>query len=160
MASASHPDVDAQEIIARAADIASRLTARGAEAEKAGQLPQETIGEVLAAGIMRLAVPARYGGLELPFPAIPQVTRMLGRGCLATSWTIGILVQHNFQLGYWPQKAQDEFWAKGPNQFAPGYIVPAGTARKVDGGWRLSGMWRMGSGFHHGDWILLGSFEV
>ena len=152
-------DIDGPEIIARAADIASRLTARGAEAEKAGRLPQATIDEVVAAGIMRLAVPARFGGLELPFPVIPQVTRMLGRGCLATSWTIGILVQHNFQLGYWPAEAQDEFWANGPSQFAPGYIVPSGKARRVDGGWRLSGMWRMGSGYPHGDWILLGSFE-
>ncbi len=160
MDGARHKDIDGQEIIARAADIAGRLTARGAAAEKAGRLPQETIDEVVAAGIMRLAVPSRYGGLELPFPVIPQVSRMLGRGCLATSWTMGILLQHNFQLGYWPLDAQDEFWAKGPSQFAPGYIVPAGKAVKVDGGWRLTGHWRMGSGYPHGDWILLGSPEV
>lgn len=159
MDGARYPDIDGQEVIARAADIASRLTPRGAAAEKAGRLPQETIDEVVAAGIMRLGVPARYDGLELPYPVVPQVSRMLGRGCLATSWTIGILVGHNFQMGFWPTKAQDEFWAKGPSTFAPGFIVPGGTARKVDGGYRLTGHWRMGSGYPNGDWILLGAFE-
>jgi alkylation response protein AidB-like acyl-CoA dehydrogenase len=152
-------DLDSATLISRAADIATRLTARGAAAEKAGRLPQETIDEVVASGIMRLSVPARFGGLELPYPVVPQISRMLGRGCLATSWTIGILVGHNFQMGFWPSRAQDEFWAKGPNAFAPGFIVPGGTARKVDGGYRLTGHWRMGSGYPHGDWILLGAFE-
>ena len=159
MDGARKTDIDGAEIIARAADIATRLTARGASAEKAGRLPQETIDEVVAAGIMRLSVPERFGGLELPYPVVPQVSRMLGRGCLATSWTIGILVGHNFQMGFWPAKAQDEFWAKGPSAFAPGFIVPGGVARKVDGGYRLTGHWRMGSGYPHGDWILLGAFE-
>lgn len=151
--------IDDHEIITRAAEIATRLTARGAAAEQAGRLPQETIDEIVAAGIMRLGVPVRYGGFELPYPVVPQVSRMLGRGCLATSWTIGILVGHNFQMGFWPQLAQDEFWAKGPNSFAPGFIVPGGTAREVDGGYRLTGYWRMGSGYPHADWILLGAFE-
>ena len=153
-------DVAGAEIIARAADIATRLTARGAAAEAAGRLPQETIDEVVAADIMRLAVPERYDGLEVPFPVIPQVSRMLGRGCLATAWTVGILMQHNFQLGFWPLAAQDEFWADSASVFAPGYIVPAGTATKVEDGWILEGHWRMGSGYPHGDWILLGAPEM
>jgi 3-hydroxy-9,10-secoandrosta-1,3,5(10)-triene-9,17-dione monooxygenase len=152
-------DIDGAALIARAADIATRLTARGTDAESAGRLPQETIDEVVAAGIMRLSVPARYGGLDLPYPVVPQVSRMLGRGCLATSWVIGILVGHNFQMGFWPKEAQDDFWSTGPSKFAPGFIVPGGLARKVDGGWRLTGHWRMGSGYPHGDWILLGAFE-
>ena len=155
----ANPDVDGAEIIARATDIATRLTARGAAAEKAGRLPPETIDEIVSAGIMRLAVPSRFGGLELPYPVVPQVSRMLGRGCLATSWTIGILVGHNFQMGFWPARAQDEFWLEGPSVFAPGFIVPGGVARKVEGGYRLTGHWRMGSGYPHGDWILLGAFE-
>lgn len=153
-------ELDGDEIIARAADIATRLTARGAAAEKAGRLPPETIDEVVKAGIMRLSVPKRYGGLALPYPVVPQVSRMLGRGCLATSWVVGILVGHNFQMGFWSERAQDEFWASGPSKFAPGFIVPGGTARKVAGGHRLSGHWRMGSGYPHGDWILLGAFEA
>lgn len=153
-------ELDSDAIIARAADIAARLTARGAAAEKAGRLPPETIDEIVAAGLMRLSVPARYGGLELPYPVVPQVARMLGRGCLATSWVVGILIGHNFQMGFWPKRAQDEFWKSGPSKFAPGFIVPGGTARKVDGGFRLTGHWRMGSGYPHGDWVLLGAFEA
>lgn len=45
--------------------LAPRLSPRFASAGAAGRLPQEAIDEVVAYGIMRLAVRARYGGLEL-----------------------------------------------------------------------------------------------
>lgn len=57
--------------------LAPRLSPRFASAGAAGRLPQEAIDEVVAHGIMRLAVRARYGGLELRYPVVPQVSRML-----------------------------------------------------------------------------------
>ncbi len=157
--SQSDTSITAANIIARAEDLARRLTAQGAAAEQAGRLSDETIADVVAADLMRLNVPKRYGGLELPYPVTPQVSRRLGRGCLATSWTIGILIQHNYQLAFWPRQAQDEFWSRGPNAFAPGFIVPGGLARRVDEGFKLTGQWRMASGYPHADWILLGAHE-
>lgn len=146
-------------VLARTREIAHGLTPRGASVERAGQLDPRTIDEVIEAGIMTLGVPKRYGGLEVDFEAIPQVSRLLGQGCLATAWTIGILLQHNMQMGLFPQQAQDEFWGKGPTCFAPGFIVPGGIARPTVGGFRLSGHWRFGSGYPHGDWILLTAHE-
>ena len=152
--------VDGATLVARAEQIATRLTARGAAAEAAGRLPDETIAEVIDAGLMRAAVPKRFGGLEVEFRHIPQIQRALGRGCLATAWTIGILIQHNFQVGLYSEELQQEIWADGPDTFVPGYIVPGGTATRVDGGYRLKGHWRFGSGFPHGQWIVLSAHEV
>ncbi len=152
--------VDGATLVARAEQIATRLTARGAAAEAAGRLPEETIAEVIDAGLMRAAVPKRFGGLEVEFRHIPQIQRALGRGCLATAWTIGILIQHNFQIGLYPEELQQEVWADGPDTFVPGYIVPGGTATRVDGGYRLKGHWRFGSGFPHGQWVVLSAHEV
>jgi len=147
------------EILERTREIARGLTARGAAAEKAGRLPEDTIAEVVQAGLMTVGVPRRFGGLELDYEAIPQISRLLGQGCLASSWTIGILLQHNMQMGLFPERAQDEFWRDGPSCFAPGFIIPGGTARRVDGGWSLTGHWRFGSGYPHGHWILLSAHE-
>ena len=151
---------DGAVLVERAAQIAARLTARGAGAEAAGRLPEETIAEVIDAGLMRAAVPRRFGGLEVEYRHIPQIQRALGRGCLATAWTIGILIQHSFQVGLYSEELQQEIWADGPDTFVPGYIVPGGTAKRVDGGYRLSGHWRFGSGFPHGQWIVLSAPEV
>jgi 3-hydroxy-9,10-secoandrosta-1,3,5(10)-triene-9,17-dione monooxygenase len=147
------------QVLERTLEISRGLTARGAAAEKAGRLPEETIREIVDAGIMTVCVPSRFGGLELDYEAIPQISRLLGRGCLASAWTIGILLQHNMQMGLFSERAQEDFWSKGPSSFAPGFIIPGGTAKRVEGGWTLSGHWRFGSGYPQGDWILLSAHE-
>ncbi len=162
MNASNHPvlaSAQAHEVLERTRQIAQGLTARGAAVEQAGQLDARTIAEVVEAGIMTLGVPKRYGGLEVDYETIPMVSRLLGQGCLATAWTIGILLQHNLQMGLFPQEAQDEFWVEGPSCFAPGFIVPGGVARPVAGGFRLTGQWRFGSGYPHGHWILLTAHE-
>ena len=153
-------NVSGQALVERATTIATRLTGRGAAAEAAGRLPQETIHEVVEAGLMRSAVPKRFGGLEVDYRFVPGIQRALGRGCLATAWTIGIQIQHNYQLGFYSKELQEEVWANGPDSFLPGYIIPGGVAKPVPGGYRLSGHWRYGSGFPHGQWILLTAFEL
>lgn len=152
------PSID--EIKEAVSKLASELPNRAEENERQGCLDDQTIGAILDAGVMRLGVPKRYGGLEVNFEEIPTISRLLGRGCLATSWTIGILLQHNMQMGLYPEQAQDEFWADGPNTFAPGFIIPGGTAKPVAGGYQLTGHWRFGSGYPMGDWILLSAHEL
>jgi 3-hydroxy-9,10-secoandrosta-1,3,5(10)-triene-9,17-dione monooxygenase len=139
----------------KTADLCAHPGEKGFENEQRGQLDNDTVAQVLDAGIMKLGVPYRYGGLEVDYELIPEISLTLGRACLATSWTIGILLQHNMQMGLFPEQAQDEFWANGPSTFAPGFIIPGGTARKVSGGYSLTGHWRFGSGYPFGDWILL-----
>lgn len=156
----SHTARIAAQVIEATETIAQSLGARGERNERAGQLDEATIREVIDAGIMKLGVPRRYGGLEVDYEVFPHISRLLGRGCLATSWTVGILLQHNMQMGLFPERAQDEFWAHGPSTFAPGFIIPGGVARPVDGGFELSGHWRFGSGYPMGDWILLSAHEL
>jgi 3-hydroxy-9,10-secoandrosta-1,3,5(10)-triene-9,17-dione monooxygenase len=144
----------------RTLELCAQLGARGFDNEKQGQLDAQTVAQVLDAGIMKMGVPQRYGGVEVDYEMFPEISLMLGRACLATSWTIGILLQHNMQMGLFPEEAQDEFWARGPSTFAPGFIIPGGTARQVAGGYRLSGHWRFGSGYPLGDWILLSAHEL
>jgi 3-hydroxy-9,10-secoandrosta-1,3,5(10)-triene-9,17-dione monooxygenase len=148
------------DVLKRTQALCAQLGARGPENEKQGRIDDETVDQVIDAGIMKMGVPHRYGGIEVDYELFPEVSLTLGRACLATAWTIGILLQHNMQMGLFPKEAQDEFWAHGPNAFAPGFIIPGGTARAVPGGYRLSGHWRFGSGYPLGDWILLSGHEI
>ena len=147
-------------LLAKTDELCSQLGERGFENEKQARIDPETVDQIVAAGIMKMGVPKRYGGIEVDYELFPEVSLRLGHACLATSWTIGILLQHNMQMGLFSQEAQDEFWAHGPSTFAPGYIIPGGTAKAVSGGYRLSGHWRFGSGYPLGDWILLSAHEV
>lgn len=103
----------------------------------------------------RAVVPKRYGGLELPYPYIPQIFRILGRGCTSTAWCMGFLVYHNFQFGHFPLAAQDDVWGGRGYTMAPGQVMPSGKAKQIDGGFEISGHWGYATGIHHGDWMLL-----
>ena len=130
-----------------------RAAAQQAEAE--GRIPQKTVQSLQNAGAFKAVVPKRYGGLELPYPYIPQIFRILGRGCTSTAWCMGFLVYHDFQFGHFPLEAQDEVWGGRGYTMAPGQVMPSGKAKEVDGGFELSGRWGYATGIHHGDWMLV-----
>lgn len=131
------------------------LRDRAAVSEKEGRISEETISELESIGAFRAVVPKRYGGMELPYPYIPQIFRILGRGCSSTSWCMGFLVYHNFQFAHFPIEAQDEVWGCRGFTMAPGQVMPSGKSIKVDGGYKLSGSWGYATGIFHGDWMLL-----
>lgn len=139
-------------------DLAAMVPAlrdRAGEAERNGRIPDETIEQLERIGAFRAVVPKRYGGLELPYPYIPQIFRILGRGCSSTAWGMGFLVYHNFQFGHFPLQAQDEVWGTRGYTMAPGQVMPSGTATAVDGGYQVSGRWGYATGIQHGDWMLV-----
>jgi alkylation response protein AidB-like acyl-CoA dehydrogenase len=131
------------------------LRDRAAGAEAQGRIPEDTVEALKAAGVFRAVVPKRYGGLELPYPYIPQIFRILGRGCSSTSWSMGFLCYHNYQFGHFPLAAQDEVWGGRGYTMAPGQVMPSGKARAVDGGYEIEGRWGYATGINHGDWMLV-----
>ena len=147
------PEGDA--LLAALAAMVPDLRARAAEAEATGRIPDATIAALEAAGAFRAVVPKRYGGMELPYPYVPQIFRILGRGCSSTAWAMGFLSYHNFQFGHFPLAAQDEVWGGRGYTMAPGQVMPSGQARAVDGGYRVSGRWGYATGIRHGDWMLV-----
>jgi len=136
-------------------DLVPALRDRARAAEEAGRIPDETIRALQEAGMFRAVVPKRYGGLELPYPYVPQIFRILGRGCSSTSWSMGFLCYHNYQFGHFPLQAQDEVWGGRGYTMAPGQVMPSGKARKVEGGYELEGRWGYATGINHGDWMLV-----
>lgn len=143
-----------EALLARMEDMVPDLRARGRAAEEAGRIPDATIEALQRAGAFRAVVPKSHGGLELDFPVIPQILRILGQGCVATSWTMGFLIYHNFQFAHFSEKAQKEVWGGRGYTMAPGHIMPSGTAIPVDGGYRVSGRWGYATGILHADWVL------
>jgi 3-hydroxy-9,10-secoandrosta-1,3,5(10)-triene-9,17-dione monooxygenase len=62
---------------------------------------------------------------------------------------------HNFMLSQWPDQGQHDIWADDPTRLVSGIFIPAcGFARRVDGGYVLSGRWPLVSGVNTSDWCL------
>src|SRR5438552_7036610 len=153
---ASPPRFD--ERLARAEALLPALRERAPRAEQLRRLPDETIADLHASGLFRMLQPARVGGSELPYRALFELTAVIGRGCGSTAWVLANLAAHHWLLGMWHPEAQDEIWGESPDSLiASALIFARGRARKVPGGYRLSGRWPFSSGIDPATWNMFGA---
>ncbi|MHC6595020.1 GTP cyclohydrolase II RibA [Arthrobacter sp. C152] len=142
-------------MLRRAAALVPGLRARAEDTERLRRLPGATVRDLEDAGVFRLLAPKRAGGYGLGAGTYGEVIRRLARGCASTAWTAGHLAEHAWMLARWPREVQDEVFAGGRMPLAAATSAPVGTARKVDGGFAISGHWSFASGIMHSQWALL-----
>ena len=153
--STSAPPTKAQ-LIARAEELAPLLAERAAETERQRRLPDETIDELRAQGLLRIAKPERFGGYGLDFDAVWEVGVRLAYGCGSTGWVYMVSQIHDYQAGMSQLQAQEEFFVD-PDVMSSSSFAPTGTVTPGEGGWQLAGSWGFSSGADHARWHLLGS---
>ncbi|PRC62800.1 acyl-CoA dehydrogenase, partial [Mycobacterium sp. ITM-2017-0098] len=68
--------------------------------------PAATLADPATAQFIELLVPARYGGLQAPFPEILEPVRRMAHGCASSAWTIGFYTLHNWMLALFSEQAQ------------------------------------------------------
>jgi alkylation response protein AidB-like acyl-CoA dehydrogenase len=146
-----------EELLRRAVDLQPRIRDRALEAEGLRQIPQATIDDLKSAGLMRVANPARYGGYGNDMDLYFEVAMELGRACGSTAWCYSVWSSHNWLIGYWPEEAQEEYFAEGPDVLSSSSFATMGRLEPVDGGYRLSGRWGFSSGSDAATWVILGA---
>ncbi|MFP6733086.1 MAG: acyl-CoA dehydrogenase family protein [Rhodospirillales bacterium] len=152
-------NVTLEEVVERAERLAPALLSRAAAAEKARRIPDNTIADMMDAGIFRIHQPKKVGGYEFDYgPAQFAVAKALGKGCGSSAW-VGVLIAcHNWLLGMYPPEAQDDVWGASPDTIVgTAFAASNSEVRAVDGGHQLSGRWQFASGIDHCAWAILGS---
>ncbi|MBN9030213.1 MAG: hypothetical protein J0I23_10420 [Rhizobiales bacterium] len=148
-----------EELIRRSEELAPALRKRAAETQALRQPPEATRLDVKRVGIHRLFQPARFGGADAPFRAAVDVMRPLGQACGSTAWAIVQNISHNSMMCRWPEQAQEDVWREDPAALLSGILIPnLGKARRVDGGYILSGRWPFVSGVSLADWAIFTAF--
>lgn len=148
-------DLSADQLLERAWALAPVLAGRAAAAEELRQLPPETLADFAAADFQRVMVPRRFGGLELGFPTLAAITRVLARGCPSSAWLLAFYGLHNYLLALTPEATQAEVFADHPYALAPATFAPNGTAQATEDGYLVTGRWSWASGVMHSDWALV-----
>lgn len=144
------------ELVARAQAIVPRLRERALQAENDRRLPQDSVDELRAAGFHRIMQPVRFGGHGLGMDVATEVIRTLATGCGSSGWVASLFIGHNFQISLFSEQAQEEFWGGSPDAFAStGSFAPRSTLEPVEGGYRLSGLWKFSSGSDFADWFVI-----
>jgi 3-hydroxy-9,10-secoandrosta-1,3,5(10)-triene-9,17-dione monooxygenase len=152
----SFTDVSHAEAVERARALVPALRERAARAEEARVVLPETMADLHRTGLLRALQPKRWGGMELGIVAAFDIGYELARGCASTSWTAVNLLIHHWMLALYEEQGQRWIWDTDPEAcIASGVATAQGGARKVEGGYRVSGRWNFSSGVNVSDWNML-----
>ena len=145
-----------EDLIARAEGLIPVLAARSAECEKARSAPAATIRDFIDLGLLRVCQPARYGGYELGYDVLCEISQTLARGCGSQAWVHMVLADNPLKLSAFSLEAQDEVW--GVNSAAKICVAVAavGKATRAKGGVVWNAVHGFSSGIDHADWVICG----
>jgi 3-hydroxy-9,10-secoandrosta-1,3,5(10)-triene-9,17-dione monooxygenase len=144
------------EILARATSLVPELRARSEQAEILRRCPDETIAQYQELGLLKICQPKRYGGYELGWDVLCEVSQTLARACGSQAWVQNVYTDHAQKLGTFSPEAQHDVWGENPNARISASFDPVGKAHRVDGGVIVSGRHGFSSGVDHAQWVIAG----
>ena len=144
------------DLVARARELAPLLRKNAAAGEANRRVEEETIGAVRQAGLMRVCTPKRYGGWEMNTRAMLEISSAIAEADGGTGWVVNLNNICCWLTSLYPVKAQDEVFGADPDACVSGVLNPTAEAKKVKGGFRITGSWHYNSGGWHAQWAVLG----
>ena len=145
-----------EELTQRASELVPLRRERSELAEQQRGPLTRSIQDLQAAELIRMAQPERFGGLGLDFDSTFDIAVELGRGCGSTAWCYSIWSSHNWIVGMFPERAQQDYWAKSPDTLSSSSFNPAGgMISTTKGGYQVSGRWDFSSGCDPATWVML-----
>ncbi len=147
------------ELVQRVADIAPVLRANARRGEQQRRLADEVVDAMIDAGVVRMLVPAYYGGYESDMQTIVDVGIQLGRGDGSPAFCATAWWAQCWAVAHFPDSVQDEVFAD-PDVRICGTLVPNGKGEITKDGVVVSGEWGFNSGAWHSQWKVLSTLAI
>ena len=145
-------------LLTAVSEVADALAAGREESEQSRRLSPKSVEALRKSGLFMLKTPREVGGAESHPVVQMDVIEAVAMIDSAASWCMFISsAVTGATLAQLTDEAVDEILADG-FPFMAGALRPGGTAREVDGGYRVSGRWAWGSGVEHADWVMVPVF--
>ncbi|MFN3890454.1 MAG: acyl-CoA dehydrogenase family protein [Beijerinckiaceae bacterium] len=145
-----------ETFLERAQALAPKLRERSARCEEMRRLPEETIADYMDAGLIRVTQPHRYGGYELGWDVLCEVSQILAAACGSQAWIQRIMADHAMMVATFSDETQHDVWGKNINALVSASFDPVGVAKRVEGGFLFSGRHGFSSGVDYADWMICG----
>ncbi len=147
----------AAELVGRARALAPKLRERALKAERDRNIPQESVDDYIAAGLIHTLQPKRWGGYEHDHEMAFDIAVELGKStCGSSAWCLNYLSDHACMLALFPEEAQHDVWSRDKAACIATSAAPTGKVAVAPGGYRLDGRWSWCSGLRHSQWIMIG----
>lgn len=132
------------------------LAAEATACDDLGKLTPKTYEILRNSGIIRIFQPREYGGLEGNPVEFARLIMDLAANAPSAGWVCGVVGLHSFEFAQSDPRLQEEVWGQDVNTWTASPYAMLGQARRVEGGWRLSGRWPFSSGTDYCDWAVVG----
>ncbi|OIJ65006.1 acyl-CoA dehydrogenase family protein [Streptomyces mangrovisoli] len=149
-----------------ALEMVPLIRSEAAEIERIGEMTPAVLDALQDAGVFTMAMPPELGGTALGASDVVEVVSALAKGDGSVAW-MAFVAAGMRMVSTFPQPLVDDVFALRDSWAGPLCIgasvfsTSVGDARKVDGGWMVSGTWRFGSGSKHTAWAAVGvEFET
>jgi indole-3-acetate monooxygenase len=136
--------------------LAPQIQELSEEIEQSRRLPLSLVEAMARAGLFRLWIPRALGGEETDPMTLVRVVEEVSRADGAAGWCVALGGEYGVFGGYLPPEAAHEIYGSDPNVRTAGQLRASGDATVVDGGYRVTGRWQLGSGCQHSHWITGG----
>lgn len=147
------------ELVRRTTALKPLLQRHAAECENIRRPVTDVWNAIRATGCFYHFLPRKYGGLEFDVDSFLDAMLPLAEGCASTGWVTAFCVEHVWMLSQFPERFQDEIFGgdgdRVPYVIAPGVTAPPGKAIPVDGGYRIAGRWKWGTGVMNSNWVMV-----
>lgn len=145
-------------LLAAVAAIATTLRAGAGASDRQGFLVDDTVEALRTHGLWRMRLCAELGGFELPIVTQIEVLAALAAEDASAAWCTMVANNGVATIGAtMPQAAVDRVFADGVPACSI-VATPGGVATPVDGGYRLTGTWRLASAVRHAEWVHVSAF--
>lgn len=131
------------------------IEARADEIEQQRRVPADLNDQLMKAGAYRMAIPRKYGGVELEPLQSMRVLEELAHADGSVAWTAMVAFGFNILFGRFSPPVVDKLLGSGP-ALGRGALAPLGTAQPSDGGYIINGRWPLASGTYDYHWVAAG----
>jgi alkylation response protein AidB-like acyl-CoA dehydrogenase len=146
--------------VAAARELAPLIEAEAEAGEAACEITPEVVDALAGAGLFGLMVPTVLGGTEAGLLPTLEVFEEVSRADGSTGWSLLANASTSSFAGAYTGDDAARTMFDGPGRaIHAGMFAPVGSAEIDDGGYRISGHYRFGSGSEHATWMGGGTFE-
>lgn len=139
-------------IFAHADTLLPLIKEAATQSEHNGQLSADLLSQLCEHDLFRLYLPKDLGGHEVDLSTSLEIFERIAYADGSTGWLVMIGSGGNVFSGFLNATAAAEVF-KDKRSIIAGSGALSGTAKKVDGGYEVSGRWGYASGSLHANWF-------
>lgn len=149
-------DAEGDRVVEAARSLYGLLSNSSELIEKRRCLTPEVLAALRLAGLFRLCVPRRYGGLEASPMVMVDAVAEVARGDASAGWCVGIGATSGLLAAYLEETEAKTIYGSDPDTVSGGVFAPRGQAVAEGDSYRVRGRWPFASGSGHCSWLMGG----